>query len=166
MNILYLHGLESKLSDEKRAILESYGSVIALDIDYKSDPDIIQNLYDEYKNQEINVIIGSSMGGFAGFHLANALGVCALLYNPALPYRNSVVQNIPSALPTKHSPLLRIVLGAQDEVIKAKDNLVFLAQNCGDLKDCSIEIINQLAHPIPVHIFEEQTEAFFDRLCY
>lgn len=166
MNILFLHGLESKLSDEKRTVLETYGTVIAPDIDYKSNPNTIKNLYDEYQNQDINVIIGSSMGGFAGFHLANRIGVCALLYNPALPYRNSVVQNIATDLPTKQSPLMRIVLGGQDEVIKAKDNLAFLSQNCSDLKDCSIEIVNELAHQIPVHIFEEQTEAFFERLCY
>jgi len=46
MNILFLHGLESKLSEPKRAILEVYGTVIAPDIDYKSDPNVIQNLYD------------------------------------------------------------------------------------------------------------------------
>jgi len=166
MNILFLHGLESKLSDEKRAILENYGTVIAPDLDYKSNPNVVQNLYDEYKDQDINAIIGSSMGGFAGFYLANSLGICALIYNPALPYRNSVVQNIPLPLSKKHSPLLRIVLGGQDDVINAADNLNFLSQNFSDLKDCSIEIINALAHQIPVHIFEEQTEAFFERLCY
>jgi hypothetical protein len=142
MNILYLHGLESKLSEEKRAILENYGTVIAPDLDYKSNPNVIQNLYDEYKVQDINAIIGSSMGGFAGFHLANSLGICALLYNPALPYRNSVAQHIPSDLPKKQSPLMRIVLGGQDDVINAKDNLNFLSQNFSDLNDCSIEIIN------------------------
>jgi len=166
MNILYLHGLESKLSNEKRAILESYGTVFAPDLEYKSNPNVIQNLFDEYKNQNINAIIGSSMGGFAAFYLANSLGICALLFNPALPYRNSIVQNIPSDFPKKQSPLLRIVLGSQDETIKAKDNLAFLAQNCTNLNDCTIEIINELAHQIPVDIFEEETKAFFERLCY
>ncbi|WP_426094855.1 YqiA/YcfP family alpha/beta fold hydrolase [Flavobacterium sp. DSR2-3-3] len=52
----------------------------------------MQNLYDEFKNQNINVIIGSSMGGFAAYHLANSLGICTLLYNPALPYRTSIIQ--------------------------------------------------------------------------
>lgn len=166
MNILFLHGLESKLSDEKRAILQIYGTVIAPDLDYKSNPDTIQNLYDEFKNQNINAIIGSSMGGFAAYHLANSLGICAMLYNPALPYRNSVVQNIPSDLPKKRSPRMRIVLGGQDDVIKAKDNLAFLAQNFSELKECTIEIINELAHQIPVAIFENQTEVFFARLRY
>lgn len=166
MNILFLHGLESKLSDPKRAILETYGKVIAPDIDYKSNPNSIQNLYDEYHNQEINVIIGSSMGGFAAYHLVNSMGICALLYNPALPYRNDIVQNIPSDLTKKRSPLMRIVLGGQDDVIKAKDNLVFLSQNFSELKECTIEIINELEHQIPVTVFKNQTEVFFAGLSF
>lgn len=79
MNILYLHGLESKLSDEKKAILKTYGTVIAPDLNYNSNPNTIQNLYDEYKNQEINVIIGSSMGGVQVFIWQMAL-VFALYY--------------------------------------------------------------------------------------
>lgn len=166
MNILFLHGLESKLSEQKRAILEIYGTVIAPDLDYKLNPDVIQNLYDEYKNQDINAIIGSSMGGFAAFHLASSMGVCALLYNPALPYRNSVVQHIPSNLQKKQSPLMRIILGGQDDVIKAKDNLGFLAQNCFKNTDYAILIKNDLAHQIPVDVFEEETKAFFESLCF
>lgn len=61
---------------------------------------------------------------------------------------------------------MRIVLGGRDDVVKAKDNLAFLSQNFSVLNNCSIEIINELAHQIPVEIFEEQTEAFFERLCY
>ena len=61
---------------------------------------------------------------------------------------------------------MRIVLGSQDDVIKAKDNLVFLSQNFSELKDCTIQIINELAHQIPVAIFEQQTEDFFEELCY
>jgi homoserine acetyltransferase len=37
--------------------------VVAPDIDYKSNPNVIQSLYDEYHNQDINAIIGGSMGG-------------------------------------------------------------------------------------------------------
>lgn len=166
MNILFLHGLESKLSDEKRAILETYGTVIAPDLEYKSNPNVIQNLYDEFKNQDINTIIGSSMGGFAGFHLANSLGICALLYNPALPYRNSIEQLIPNNLQVRESPLMRIILGGQDEIIKAKDNLAFLSQNSKPNTDYTIVIKNDLAHQIPVDVFKEETEAFFESLCF
>jgi predicted esterase YcpF (UPF0227 family) len=166
MNILYLHGLESKLSDEKRAILETYGTVIAPDLEYKSNPNVIQNLYDEFVNQDINTIIGSSMGGFVGFHLANSMGICSLLYNPALPYRNNIEQTIPSSLPENQSLLMRIVLGGHDDIIKANDNLDFLAQNYNQKTDYTIVIKNDLAHQIPVDVFEEETKAFFNMLCY
>ena len=166
MNILFLHGLESKLSDEKRAILETYGTVIAPDLEYNSNPNVIQNLYDEFVNQDINTIIGSSMGGFVGFHLANSMGICSLLYNPALPYRNNIEQTIPSSLPTNQSLLMRIVLGGHDDIIKANDNLAFLAQNYTQKTDYTIVIKNDLAHQIPVDVFEEETKAFFNMLCY
>ena len=80
MNILILHGLESKLSDEKRTILETYGTVFAPYLDYESNPNVIQNLYDKYHNQEFSAVIGSSMGGFTAYHLANSLGcLCSIV---------------------------------------------------------------------------------------
>jgi dienelactone hydrolase len=166
MNILFLHGLESKLSTPKRAILETYGKVIAPDIDYKSNPNTIQSLYEEYHNQDINVIIGSSMGGFTAYHMANSLGICALLYNPALPYRNDIEQIIPATLPINNSAFIRIVLGAQDDIIKAKDNLNYLAQHSNPKTDYDITIKRGLAHQIPIDVFEQETKAFFTKLSY
>lgn len=69
MTILYLHGLESKLNASKRAILESYGAVIAPDLDYKNNLDTIQQTYVNYKSEAIDYVMGSSMGGFAEYHL-------------------------------------------------------------------------------------------------
>jgi hypothetical protein len=166
MNILYLHGLESKLSDPKRAILETYGTVIAPDIDYKSNPNVIQNLYDEYHNQDINTIIGSSMGGFTAYHLANSLGICTLLYNPALPYRNDIEQTIPTNLPINNSAFMRFVLGALDDIIKAKDNLTYLAEHSNPATDYDISIKKELAHQIPIDVFEQEAKTFFEQLCY
>lgn len=166
MNILFLHGLESKLSAPKKAILETYGNVIAPDLEYRSNPNVIQNLYDEYHDQDINAIIGSSMGGFVAYHLANSLSICALLYNPALPYRNEINQIIPVTLPTKPALFMRIVLGARDAVIKTKDNLAFLAKNSNPLTDYHISIKRELEHQIHLEIFEQETNAFFDELCY
>lgn len=61
---------------------------------------------------------------------------------------------------------MRIVLGGRDDVIKAKDNLTFLSQNFSELKECTIEIINELAHQIPLAVFEEQTKVFFRKFRY
>lgn len=164
MNILYLHGLESKLSNEKRVLLEKYGKVIAPDMDYTSNPNMIASLFNEYQNQGINVIIGSSMGGFVGYYLANSFGICAMLYNPALPYRGITEQIQPTNLPVNNPEVMRIVLGGQDTVIKAKDNLEFLAQHISSTTDFSVVVRKDLGHQIPVEVFEMETIAFFDSL--
>jgi predicted esterase YcpF (UPF0227 family) len=164
MNILYLHGLESKLNDEKRAILERYASVIAPDLDYKSNPNMIEHLYNTYQDQKIDAIIGCSMGGFAGYYLAQLLKIPSMLYNPALPYRNSIEQIVPSQLPMGHPSPMRIILGAKDTVIKAKDNLAFLAQHISEETDYTLKIRKDLEHQIPVAVFEEETIIFFDSI--
>jgi hypothetical protein len=48
------HGLESKLSDQREPFLKPTASSCP-DVDYKSNSNAIQNLYDEYHNQDINV---------------------------------------------------------------------------------------------------------------
>jgi predicted esterase YcpF (UPF0227 family) len=164
MNLLYLHGLESKLSDEKRAILEKYTQVIAPDLDYKSNPNIIEYLYNTYQNQKIDIIIGSSMGGFAGYYLAKLFGVPCMLYNPALPYRNGTEQIVPSHLVLNQSDSMRIVLGGQDTVIKATDTLAFLSENVSDKTDYTIVLQRDLPHQIPIDVFEEKTKDFFELL--
>jgi hypothetical protein len=88
------------------------------------------------------------------------------LYNPALPYRNDIEQIIPATLCIKNSSFMRFVLGAQDDVVKAKDNLNFLAQNSNPQTDYNISIKRELAHQIPIEIFEQETKAFFEQLCY
>jgi predicted esterase YcpF (UPF0227 family) len=162
MNLLYLHGLESKLSDEKRAILERYATVIAADLDYKSNPNMIEHLYNTYQDQEIDAIIGSSMGGFAGYYLAQLFKVPSMLYNPALPYRGTTEQMVPAHLPMNDPASMRIVLGAQDDLIKAKDNLTFLAQHMTGKTDYKLIVRKDLAHQIPLDVFEEETKAFFE----
>lgn len=101
------------------------------------------------------------MGGFVGYYLANTLGICALLYNPALPYRGTIIQKTPALFPVKHAPLMRIVLGGQDTIIKAKDNLAYFSQNIIPNSDYSIVLRNDLAHQIPIEVFEDETKAFF-----
>ena len=127
MNILYLHGLDSNLSAEKKVILEPFGNSIAPELDYRANPNMIETLFNQYSNQNIDVIIGSSMGGFAGFYLSKLMQIPALLFNPALPYRTSVLQNIP-VINDNHNHLLQIVIGNQDDVILAKDNLDFITK--------------------------------------
>ncbi|MEO8233809.1 MAG: YqiA/YcfP family alpha/beta fold hydrolase [Flavobacterium sp.] len=160
MNILYLQGLDSNLSIEKKEVLEPFGNIIAPDLDYRANPNMIETLYTEYKNQNINFIIGSSMGGFAGFYLSKLLQTPALLFNPALPYRTPILQNIPM-INNDYNHLLQIVIGNQDDVILAKDNLDFIMKLLPLKNDFRLHLINELGHGIPVATFESEVNLFF-----
>ena len=139
MTILYLHGLESKLNPAKKAILEKFGLVIAPDLDYHNNPNIFDLLLKVNQEKEINVVIGSGMGGFMGYFIANTIKRPALLFNPALPYR-PVQQNIPDFNPINSSTLLHLVLGGLDEIIKADDNLKWISENRIASSDINISI--------------------------
>ena len=121
---------------------------------------MIEVLYTEYKNQNVNFIIGSSMGGFAAFYLYKLMQIPALLFNPALPYLTAVLQNIP-IINNNHNHLLQIVIGNQDDVILAKDNLEFIMKLLPLKNDFRLHLINELGHSIPVATFESEVNLFF-----
>jgi len=162
MTILYLHGLESKLNPAKRAILEQFGTVIAPDLDYHNNPDIFELLLNLIKHEKIDVVIGSSMGGFMSYYIANTINKAALLFNPALPYR-SVKQNVPSLDISKATSLLHFALGSQDDIIKANDNLKWISENRNALTDIKINIHSKMKHQIPLDIFEIEVKAFLSQ---
>ncbi|WP_417558228.1 YqiA/YcfP family alpha/beta fold hydrolase [Mesoflavibacter zeaxanthinifaciens] len=163
MNILYLHGLDSSLSIEKRAILEKYGAVYAPQIDYRKDTNSIKTILSNYNDMHINAILGSSMGGFVGYYIADALQRPALLFNPALAYR-SVPQEIPN-IANPNANLKHIVIGAKDKTIDPKTTLEFLSKSIG-IDNYNINIRQDLEHRIPEEIFKEEVKEFFKKLCY
>ena len=83
-----------------------------------------------------------------------------LFFNPALPYRTSVLQNIP-IINNVHNHLMQIVIGNQDDVILAKDNLDFIMKLLPLKNDFRLHLINELGHGIPVAIFESELNLFF-----
>ena len=160
MNILYLHGLDSKLSPEKRAVLEKFGKVFAADLNYYEDPNAIDTVLQMYPDLEMHAVIGSSMGGFAGYHVSNALERPALLFNPALVKR-SVTQHIPEI--KTHSKLQQFVLGQKDDVVSPVDTLSFLSGRFDQGTDFHLHLVPGLDHNIPVERFEEEVRSFFGR---
>lgn len=158
MNILYLHGLDSRLSDEKYEALIAYGEIVFPDIDYRGTDQVIGNLFSQYKNDGIDVIIGSSFGGFAAYFLSLLLNTDCLIFNPALPYR-SYPQQIPAV--NKREKNLLTVIGVQDPLIKAADNISFLLEHQAENEHSRIHVLQELAHQIPVAIFSSEVDYFF-----
>lgn len=170
MKTLYLHGLDSFLSDEKRVILEKYTSnLIAPLIDYRKDPYMIQTLLERYKNEQIELVIGSSMGGLTAYYLSWFWQVPCLAFNPALPYR-STIQELPSLPITLNGQknirkeYLRVILGRHDDVINPFDTLPILMNDITEKEPLSIHLRNDLAHQIPFSVFDEELNYFFEKV--
>lgn len=160
MNILYLHGLESKLNPDKRAVLELFGSVTAPDMDYHENENVFDDLLKLNSVNNFDVVIGSSMGGFMGYYFANTINCPALLFNPALPYR-SVPQNIPELNSHNAPSLIHFALGGQDDVIKANDNLKWISEHRILNTDIKICVHKHMEHQIPLGIFGIEVDEFF-----
>ncbi len=161
MNILYLHGLNSKLSPEKRQILEQYGKVYAPDIDYESAHIQPLEILQKFPETHFNVVIGSSMGALNAFIISENIGRPALLFNPPLKkYR-------PLKFESYHTKGLhpkQIFLGGSDDIVDPADTLKFLGTYRA--ADLSIKLDQENGHRIPIRIFDEQVARFFSGICY
>ncbi|MBP9135514.1 MAG: hypothetical protein KBF31_00790 [Chitinophagales bacterium] len=156
-NCLYIHGLDSSPLKEKLDILKASGmNVFALHIDYRNQKNSYDLLENFAKKNEINFIVGSSLGGYIGFWLAEQLGIPCLLLNPALAYR-SIDNVLVPPIGKSFCPLRIIVLGKLDDVVLSQDTLKWL-----DVypKSKTIERIFEchwLAHGIDLNTFKEFT---------
>lgn len=161
-NILYYHGLNSQLSPEKKLILERFGNVVAPLIDYQAIGNI-GNAIEKYADELINgidVIVGSSMGGLTGYHVAQKYNVPSLLFNPAF-YHNSVgwVKDSVAGSDNNRTAVAYMVLGKKDDVILYKPNLKFIETHIHEPKRIITE--NDMGHQIPLNLFEKHIEEFF-----
>ncbi len=162
MNILYLHGLDSRLSEQKMTVLKKFGTVHEPHLNYYENENAIDTVLNYCSNRYIDVVIGSSMGGFAGYHVANALDLPALLFNPALKKR-SVGQNI-SIDKNSYNQIKHIIIGQIDEVVIPRDTLDYLQNNFNEKTDLHLHLVPQLGHNIPVTFFEEKVRSFLERM--
>ena len=161
MNILYMHGLDGSLADDKRSSLMMYGEVFAPQIDYRSSEDVFNALVTEYKDKNIEVVIGNSMGGLGAYYISQVFNRPCLAFNPALPY-SSVVQILPINLALRDK-YLQIVIGWKDDVIKAKDTVLFLEENAKGV-NYNLHIHSLMGHRVPISEFRLELKHFFDHL--
>lgn len=134
--------------------------VKAPEFNYFKTTHVIAQLIKQFEEGDIDCVMGSSMGGFVGYYVAQALGVPALLFNPALPYR-SVEQGVPT-IETVHTAPVHFVLGVEDEVVKAKDTLHFIAEKMPTPSLYHIHLRPGLGHRIPMPVFQEEVWRFFN----
>lgn len=155
-SVLYLHGLESKQAGPKVDFLETvFEKVKAPALDYKGMPDLFEELLGELKEDPVDLLIGSSMGGHFAYCLATHLNIPTLLFNPALLKRSVGVNSSEGAF----SPLHRIMMGRKDEVILNADSLTFLAKRG---VEAEIHYGNH-GHRTAYKVFVEMVEALLEK---
>ncbi len=164
MNILYLHGLESKLSSEKRKILEQYGNVFAPNIDYSKDHVPYTKILQQFPKTEFNVIIGSSIGALNSYIISNWIGRPTLLFNPPLSKHPWSTMH-PEEKFTRGNASKHIVLGAIDKVVNPQETLKYIGSRLYS-DELVIKVHPQLGHRIPLDVFEAEVKEFFDKICH
>ena len=160
MKILYLHGLDSHLQDDRRAVLLPYGEIFAPTIDYRNCPHLFQELRETYT--DVEAIIGSSAGGLVAFYLAQNLLKPCLLFNPAFTYKQELPQNV-QANP-HYAAYMQVVIGLQDKVITPWESLWLLKEELRECQPVEIHLYNTMAHSYPIKIFEKEVKKFFKQL--
>jgi hypothetical protein len=114
MNVLYLHGLESKPTGPKMQYLKDrFDNYYAPEIDYE-DPDSYEEILDLCIAEEYDMIIGSSMGGYFAGAIGTTLDVPIIVFNPTFHSRSFE----PYGVVTGSNPMDGVVvLGMDDDVI-------------------------------------------------
>lgn len=160
MKAIYIHGLHSNPNPDKIKILEEAGlGIIAPFIDYdKEQASVYKRVKAIAVEAQVDLVIGSSMGGFISYWLAKELQLPALLYNPAL-YFESLQKFIPQLNHTKTPPLY-FCLGEKDQTVNPIEVKVYLSNQNSNLKNIKIINASWLAHGIDLTTFTSMTAWF------
>lgn len=160
MKILYLHGLDSVLQDDRRQEMEKYGEVHGPTLDYKNTPGLYKKLAETYHN--VDSIIGSSAGGLVTYYLAQTLKKPCLLFNPALPFRSEMP--MPTAFNNVHDQFMQVVIGLQDDVVNPQQTIALLQSDIAPRQKVEIHLINQMEHSYPISIFAKELAYFIETI--
>ena len=164
MKALYIHGLHSDPNPRKIKILKEAGlEVIAPFIDYEKEQGAV---YARIKamaiHEKVDVLIGSSMGGFIGYWLAYDLNKPALLYNPAV-YFDSMKSYIPHISP-EEIPHLYVCLGEQDQRVDPQLVKAYLMERNPHQEHLKILTSSWLEHGIDLTTFASMTAWFLKEI--
>ena len=147
LRIAFLHGLESPhISDKTEFLNKEFSFVYAPKMDYY-DPNLFEKTLKEIQENKIDLIVGSSMGGWFAYCLSTITNIPTLLFNPAFHSRSFD----PVVNTGDHFPRQTIVLGMKDEVIKEADTVEYLHNN----NIGCLVFFENIGHRTPIDIFEK-----------
>jgi esterase/lipase len=146
MKVAFFHGLDSEPITEKNyALRERFDDVYDPAMDYKN-PQMFETVLKHLQENPVDLLIGSSMGGYFAYCLSTNLGTRTLLFNPAVHSRPIEPVVSLGGLESNHL----IVLGNSDNIITPKETEEFFMNVSG------VNIIREdIGHTIPIEIFKK-----------
>jgi predicted esterase YcpF (UPF0227 family) len=111
------------------------------------DPGLFTEVLNQVKESNIELLIGSSMGGWFAYCISTLTGIPTLLFNPALHSRQFDPQIELGEVKSHHT----VILGRHDEIIDPLHSLQWLAENKVNSSSWYVE----MEHRIPIEVFEK-----------
>lgn len=158
--VLYLHGLESDQGGPKVDYLADNCYVHAPEMDY-TRKDIFPYLIQMMEDFDPDLIIGSSMGGYAAYMLSGFYGTPIIAFNPALHSRK-FNPKFPNKVQTCYPGKTKIILGEEDTVIDPNTTKKMIKDmTLNSPQNIKTEIVEGMGHRIPLDIFITKTQHEF-----
>lgn len=146
MKVAYFHGYGSNPFNEKvEYLLENFESVYAPLILYDYNP--YESMLEHLKENPVDLIIGSSMGGWFAYNMSAELGIPVLLFNPAFngrPIEIFIKEDHPESS-------CFVVLGKRDDVVDPEKSKMFLLENGKNY----VTVTEDMGHRVSVHVWRK-----------
>lgn len=156
--VLYLHGLESKPGGSKVKYLNDRFMCYAPAMDYDNN-ELFEEMIDLCADEEFDLIIGSSMGGYFAHQLATHFeDTEVMLFNPAVHSRSFEPYGVTNG---EFSVNGHVVLGLEDDVINPTETYNMVASDAF-YDGLSVIPVEKMGHRIPLDVFVDIMERFVE----
>lgn len=148
MKVAFFHGLESKPRGEKNLRLEeTFDFVYAPPMPYEREG-LFDEVLEYVRKNEIDLLIGSSMGGWFAYNISTITGIPTLLFNPAVHSRSIEPLFRIGNQESKHT----VIFGTSDDIINPKKTRNWISEKGIGKFEFHEE---EMGHRIPIEIFSK-----------
>jgi hypothetical protein len=159
MKVAFFHGLESPHRSKKNDVLDKLfcaENVYAPAMDYKN-PKLYNTVLKHLEQHPVDLLIGSSMGGYFAHNLSTLVNTPTLLFNPAFHSRLLEPENVVTG---QYRPSQIIILGKRDTVVDPLKTTSYVLQ-----KEYAFPtgiVIENIEHRTPSDIFEKHVSRYIN----
>ena len=148
MRIAFFHGLESShISDKTEYLNDNFDYVYSPKMDYMIGNELFIETLEYIKNNNFDLLVGSSMGGWTAYCLSTETGIPTVLFNPAF-----VTRTLQFCKPSNKLSNHTVVLGEFDDVINPNSTKQIINNEGVGTFNINME---KIGHRTPIEIFSK-----------